>query len=361
MLKASWTEPEAPEKDRAGDDLWWCVDDSEMGERGICWEDFIAADDDAHTEELCTDEAIVKEVRGKSDSEKSDDDSEILEPARLTLEDLEDSWDRGIPRINTLFQKDRHTLAYDKGWRVRTDFKQYQKKLKIIAVAEESGNSEAGRRYDVDESCVWQWRKDGLQASHRNRRSFRGPKTGAYPEQEVQLGKFIEEVRSRGHAISTKVAQVEVRRLSRELGLPHHFWSRGWQTTLCQCLLASYEEKLLSAAGHNDREDGQQFGELYCSSVSVLTGGNTKLHCTVLLCALTGGTKLRPYAILKRKTLSKVSLPAGVVVRAHKNAWMNSGFFVDWIKTVWDKRPSAMLACRSMLIRDSFLATQLRK
>uniref|UniRef100_A0A0M3HZ85 MPN domain-containing protein n=1 Tax=Ascaris lumbricoides TaxID=6252 RepID=A0A0M3HZ85_ASCLU len=45
---------------------------------------------------------------------------------RLTLEDLDDSWDRGIPRINTLFQKDRHTLAYDKGWRVRTEFKTYQ-------------------------------------------------------------------------------------------------------------------------------------------------------------------------------------------------------------------------------------------
>ena len=48
------------------------------------------------------------------------------ENRRLTLEDLEDSWDRGIPRINTLFQKDRHTLAYDKGWRVRTDFQQFQ-------------------------------------------------------------------------------------------------------------------------------------------------------------------------------------------------------------------------------------------
>ncbi|CAA0831443.1 Pre-mRNA-processing-splicing factor [Striga hermonthica] len=45
---------------------------------------------------------------------------------RLTLEDLEYSWGRGIPRINTLFQKDRHTLAYDKGWRVRTEFQQYQ-------------------------------------------------------------------------------------------------------------------------------------------------------------------------------------------------------------------------------------------
>eukprot|EP00455_Lapot_gusevi_P014731 TRINITY_DN173_c0_g1_i12.p1 TRINITY_DN173_c0_g1~~TRINITY_DN173_c0_g1_i12.p1 ORF type:complete len:1609 (+),score=412.81 TRINITY_DN173_c0_g1_i12:359-4828(+) len=50
----------------------------------------------------------------------------IAQNRRLTLEDLEESWDRGIPRINTLFQKDRHTLAYDKGWRVRLDFKQYQ-------------------------------------------------------------------------------------------------------------------------------------------------------------------------------------------------------------------------------------------
>jgi pre-mRNA-processing factor 8 len=44
---------------------------------------------------------------------------------RLTLEDLEDSWDRGLPRINTLFQKDRHTLAYDKGHRIRTEFRQF--------------------------------------------------------------------------------------------------------------------------------------------------------------------------------------------------------------------------------------------
>ena len=49
----------------------------------------------------------------------------LAQNRRLTLEDLEDSWDRGLPRINTLFQKDRHTLAYDKGWRVRTDWKQY--------------------------------------------------------------------------------------------------------------------------------------------------------------------------------------------------------------------------------------------
>jgi pre-mRNA-processing factor 8 len=50
----------------------------------------------------------------------------LAQNRRLTLEDLEDSWDRGIPRINTIFQKDRHTLAYDKGWRIRTEFKQFQ-------------------------------------------------------------------------------------------------------------------------------------------------------------------------------------------------------------------------------------------
>jgi pre-mRNA-processing factor 8 len=44
---------------------------------------------------------------------------------RLTLEDLEDSWDRGLPRINTLFQKDRSTLSFDKGFRARTEFKNY--------------------------------------------------------------------------------------------------------------------------------------------------------------------------------------------------------------------------------------------
>lgn len=45
---------------------------------------------------------------------------------RLTLEDLEDSWDRGLPRINTLFQKDRSTLSFDKGYRARSEFKIYQ-------------------------------------------------------------------------------------------------------------------------------------------------------------------------------------------------------------------------------------------
>lgn len=49
----------------------------------------------------------------------------IEQNRRLTFEDMEQNWDRGLPRISTLFQKDRHTLAYDKGHRIRREFKQY--------------------------------------------------------------------------------------------------------------------------------------------------------------------------------------------------------------------------------------------
>ena len=70
----------------------------------------------------------------------------LAQNRRLTLEDLEDSWDRGIPRINTRFQKDRHTLAYDKGWRVRQEFKQYQQ---VGAGAGLHAGSGGGRRRGV--------------------------------------------------------------------------------------------------------------------------------------------------------------------------------------------------------------------
>jgi pre-mRNA-processing factor 8 len=48
-----------------------------------------------------------------------------LQNRKVTVEDLDSLWDRGVPRIKTLFQKDRHTLAYDKGWCVRLLFRKY--------------------------------------------------------------------------------------------------------------------------------------------------------------------------------------------------------------------------------------------
>ena len=45
------------------------------------------------------------------------------ENRRVILEDLKDLLDKEIPKINTLFQQDKQTLAYDKGLRIRIEFK----------------------------------------------------------------------------------------------------------------------------------------------------------------------------------------------------------------------------------------------
>ncbi|KAG1800185.1 PRP8 pre-mRNA processing factor 8-like protein [Suillus plorans] len=78
---------------------------------------------------------------------------------RLTLEDLEDSWDRGIPHINTLFQKDRHTLAYDRGtyfptweglfWEKASGFEESMRYKKLTNAQRSGLNQIPNRRFTL--------------------------------------------------------------------------------------------------------------------------------------------------------------------------------------------------------------------
>jgi pre-mRNA-processing factor 8 len=45
---------------------------------------------------------------------------------RLSYDEVEDLLDQGIPRIRTLFSKERRILEHDRGWRVRQEFTQFQ-------------------------------------------------------------------------------------------------------------------------------------------------------------------------------------------------------------------------------------------
>ncbi|KAG9389487.1 PROCN (NUC071) domain [Carpediemonas membranifera] len=47
------------------------------------------------------------------------------ENRRVAYEELEDLFDRGVPRINTIFTKNRQTLAFDHGWRIRALLRSY--------------------------------------------------------------------------------------------------------------------------------------------------------------------------------------------------------------------------------------------
>ena len=48
-----------------------------------------------------------------------------LNNQNISFEVLKDLWNKGVPRINTLFQKNRHIFAYDHGWRIRLEMKKY--------------------------------------------------------------------------------------------------------------------------------------------------------------------------------------------------------------------------------------------
>ncbi|KAH6935548.1 hypothetical protein HPB50_006765 [Hyalomma asiaticum] len=84
-------------------------------------------------------------------------------------------------------------------------------KLKITATAEEIGNRAAVRKYNVDESCIHDWgtKRTSLETANKDRRASRGLKTGPCPELEMQLVKFTENQKSRGHARSTTMVQME--------------------------------------------------------------------------------------------------------------------------------------------------------
>ena len=46
--------------------------------------------------------------------------------------------------------------------------------------------------------------------------------------------------------------------------------------------------------------------------------------------------------------------PSGVIVHCQDNGWMNDMLMVDWIKTVWGKRPGVLLKKNSFLVLDAF-------
>ena len=86
--------------------------------------------------------------------------------------------------------------------------------------------------------------------------------------------------------------------------------------------------------------------------MNIKTTGNEKNRFTVMLACTADGGKLPPFIIFKRKTMPKEEFPPGVIVRNHEKGWMDEALTVDWIKSVWGKRPRADK--KSLLVLDAF-------
>lgn len=269
-------------------------------------------------------------------------------------------------------------------------------KLEVIKIAEEENNCAASRRFSVSEVCIRRWRQQRnlLSEANKQRKAFRGPKKGRFPEIEDALCDYVNLLRSRANPVTAEMLQIKAHELAREKGVPRTSFkaSRGWitrfmrrknfslrrRTTIAQKLPADYEEKLIRFQRHviKLRQEKNYFlGQIGnadetpvyfdmpsaatiavkgSKSVPVRSCGQEKSRVTVMLAITADGRKLPPYVILKRKTVPKEDFPKSVVVRAQEKGWMTEELTMDWLKTVWMRRPGALFNQPSMLVLDAF-------
>lgn len=270
-------------------------------------------------------------------------------------------------------------------------------KRKVILEAEVLGNSAAGRKHNVPENNVRRWRKEkeALFSCAATRKAFRGPRKGVFPELESSLTDFITERRRNCLTVTTEIVQVKARELARARGIPTCEFkaSRGWvqrymkragfslrrRTSVAQKLPQDYEEKLCSFQRYvinlrkkydfllgqiGNADETPIFFDMPSNhtitkkgdrQVTIRTTGNEKSRITVMLACTADGRKLPPYVVLKRKTLPKNEIfPRGVIVRCQEKGWMTEELMVDWIRTVWCRRPGALLSRKAMLVLDAF-------
>lgn len=268
-------------------------------------------------------------------------------------------------------------------------------KLKVIRQAETLGNRLASKMHGVPETNVRRWleNKEKFSGSSRSRKTFRR-RAAQFPQLEIRLKQYVIDLREKGCAVSTKMLQIEAMKLKSEMFPNSNFKaSYNWiirfmnrnnltirrRTTVCQRLPTDYEEKLLefqryvislrrinnyslSQIGNADQTpvyfempECSTITEKGAKSVSILTGGNEKQRCTVMLSVTADGNKLPPFIIFKRKTLQKkIIFPSNVIVRAQPKGWMDNGLVEEWLQEVWLKRPGVLLNKRSMLVLDSY-------
>ena len=72
----------------------------------------------------------------------------------------------------------------------------------------------------------------------------------------------------------------------------------------------------------------------------VRTSGSEKKHVTIVLSAAADGTMLPPMLIFKGKTdktMKKLRIPEGFIVKMQEKSWMDEGLMEVWVEEIWLK------------------------
>jgi hypothetical protein len=275
-------------------------------------------------------------------------------------------------------------------------------KIKVVAFAEIHGNSNAMREFNVDEKLIRDWRKikEELNSMPRTKRARRG-NISSFPILEEELNIWVVSQRQEGYIVTRNCIRLRALQLKKSEkyktlpGITTFLASAGWcskfmdrfsltlrqRTKIAQKLPAALEEKLqsfhrfvikhrklhdydLSQIGNMDETPitfdmppNRTVNSAGAKTIMIKTTGHEKTRFTVVLACMANGTKLKPVVIFKRKTLPKnVKFVSGVIVQAHPNGWMDETGIQKWLHQVWNCRPGAMMARRSMLVWDMFRA-----
>ena len=103
-------------------------------------------------------------------------------------------------------------------------------KLMVILEAEETNNCVAAKKFNVTESNVRRWRqqKNDLLNSSGTRRAFRGPKPGRFGEIEIEVAKYVADMRREGFPVTVESIQVKGREIARNLYISEFKTSTSW-------------------------------------------------------------------------------------------------------------------------------------
>ena len=110
-----------------------------------------------------------------------------------------------------------------------------KEKLRITEVAENIGNSVTGRKYDVSESCIRDWRRKTKQDLD----TFHGQKA-RHPELQKRLRDYMDDKRQCGCAATSEMCQLKALAVTKELGIT------GFKVTLRLCQVVGAD---LSSSG----------------------------------------------------------------------------------------------------------------
>ncbi|KAM7315654.1 hypothetical protein ISCGN_005437 [Ixodes scapularis] len=212
------------------------------------------------------------------------------------------------------------------------------------------------------------------------RRSFRGPKQGQYPAVQEAVRKLVVDQGSKSLSVSYEDIECKARAIAVELNIARSElkilkkWVRNFmkrnglslrrQTTVCQKLPDTYEEKLqefhcyvddlrtrnsfmLGQIGNADQTpvwfdmpSRKTIAEKGCLQVNLLNTGNEHNRFTAMLCCTADGHKLPPYLVFKQKMKPKnEQFPPKVIVRVNEKRYSNDETVLEWFRLVWCRRP----------------------